>query len=115
MTIPHSPQLEPCLADYTALLVPIPDAPARVYVTAQGIHPTTGYEVRFQRSPLDVYPPEFSLWHIKPTGPVLEVLTPFTSFISFELHGEIRNVIVHDAKGRHEVPLRRLDKALLHA
>src|SRR5262249_34324058 len=89
MTIHHAPQLEPCIADYTASLVPVPDAPARVYVTAQGMHPTSGYEVQFHRSPMDVYPPEFSFWHISPPGPVLEVLTPFISFISFEVRGEI--------------------------
>jgi hypothetical protein len=113
MKIPHS-QLEPCIADYTATLIPIPDAPARVYITAQGVHPTTGYEVQFHRSPIDVYPPEFSLWHLKPTGPVLEALTPFTSFISFELAGAVDHVAIHDAAGRHEVPLRHLGKTILH-
>ena len=78
---PHeSPRPELCSAEYSATLVPVPDGTPKVFITAQGVHATSGYEVMFHASPLDVFPPQFSLWHLRPSGPVTDVLTPFTKF-----------------------------------
>ena len=46
-----------------------------IIVAANGVHPTSGYSVFFERSSLGIFPPEFSLWHTKPNGIVLDVIT----------------------------------------
>lgn len=114
MTMPESPQMEPCSAEYAATLVPVPDGNPTVFILAQGVHPTSGYVVIFHRSPKDIYPPEFSLWHMKPNGTALDVLTPFAEFTSFELHGDVQKVKIVDANGEQVVPVRTIAGALLH-
>src|SRR5277367_2235170 len=83
MTAHAAPQPELCSAEYSATLVPVPDGGFKVFITAQGVHPTAGYEVIFHVSPLDVFPPRFSLWHLKPTGHPTGPSTPFTKFTGF--------------------------------
>lgn len=96
-----------CAASYRAQQVP-----GAVLIFADGIHPTSGYEVFFELSPLDIFPPEFILWHVKPAGVVLDVLTPFTVYTSFKTTGEIERVAVHDANGRHEVEVEQVPDLL---
>lgn len=115
MTTPSSPAPELCAAEYTATRVPpVLDGPAKVFITAQGAHPTSGYRVMFHQSPTDVYPPEFSLWHIRPSGIVLEVLTPFTELVVFDETNRVESVVIVDATGRHQVPTAPLRGNLLH-
>ena len=108
MTAHQSPRPELCSAEYSATLVPVPDGTPKIFVTAQGVHPTSGYEVMFHTSPIDVFPPQFSLWHLKPSGPVLEVLTPFTKFTAFDSKQTVKSVEIIDASGRHKVDVRPL-------
>jgi hypothetical protein len=91
-----APLPELCSAQYTATIVPVPDAGDEVFIQASGVHPTSGYEVFFQKSLIDVYPPEFSLWHIKPSGPVLDVITPFSKFTGFKVEGAVQDC--HDCR-----------------
>jgi hypothetical protein len=114
MSTPSSPVPELCAAEYTATRVPGLDGPAKIFITAQGVHPTSGYSVMFHTSPLDVYPPEFSLWHIKPAGRSLDVLTPFTALTAFDESKQVQNVVVVDAAGRTEVPVKPIGAKLLH-
>jgi hypothetical protein len=105
----HAPlRPELCSAEYSATLVPVPDGTPKIFITAQGVHPTSGYEVMFHRSPLDVYPPEFSLWHLKSSNTVLDVLTPFTKFTAFDEQKPVASVLVVDATGRHHVTVKPL-------
>jgi hypothetical protein len=97
-----------CAATYRAEQVP-----GMVLIFADGIHATSGYTVFFEQSPLDVFPPEYQLWHVKPSGIVLEVLTPFTVYTSFKTTGKIERVVVHDANGRHEVEVEQVPDLLL--
>lgn len=97
-----------CAAQYSATIVQIPDGGDEVFIQASGVHPTSGYEVFFQKSPLDVYPPEFSLWHVKPSGPALDVITPFSKFTGFRAGGVVKQVTISDAKGRHTVAVQKL-------
>jgi hypothetical protein len=76
------------------------------------VHPTSGYVVFFEKSPIDVFPPEFSVWHVKPSGIVLEVLTPFNIYTSFKTTGKVERVVVHDADGRHEVEVEQVPDRL---
>jgi hypothetical protein len=80
------------------------DVYKRVTLTAEGTHEKTGYTVFFEQSPITIFPPEFTLYHMEPGvgGPAL---TPFVISISFIAPQEIRSIVVHDANGRHEVPV----------
>ena len=99
-----------CAASYRAEQVP-----GAVLIFAHGIHSTSGYVVFFEQSPIDVFPPEFSLWHVKPSGVVLDVITPFTEYTSFIAKEKIDTVVVHDVNGKHEVPVEQVpDFALKH-
>jgi hypothetical protein len=107
MTAKIPQNVEPCAAAYRAQQVP-----GAVLIFADGIHPTSGYVTFFEQSPLDIFPPEFLLWHVRPTGFVLEVLTPFTEHTMFKAAEEIKTVVVHDANGRHEVPVEQVPDIL---
>jgi hypothetical protein len=100
-----------CSASYRAQQVP-----GAVLIFADGMHPTSGYQAFFEQSPIDVFPPEFILWHVAPSGIVLQVLTPFTVYTSFKTTGQVERVAVHDANGRHEVGVEQVpDRLLKHA
>ena len=114
MTTSPSPKPELCAAEYTATRVPVPDGPTKIFIAAQGVHSVSGYRVFFHRGQIDVYPPEFSLWHIKPAGVSLDVLTPFTELTAFDETKRVESVVVVDATGRHQVPVKALGDNLLH-
>lgn len=103
---------ELCSAQYTATMVQIPDGGDEIIIQASGVHSTSGYEVFFQRSPLSIYPPEFSLWHIKPSGPVLDVITPFSKFATFPAPDPVQYVVIHDASGAHTVKVQTIGGAV---
>ena len=92
-----------CLASYNAEQVP-----GVVLIHAHGFHPTSGYHVFFELSPLDIFPPQFLLWHIKPSGPVLDVITPFSVSTSFLASEPIKTVVVYDADGKHTVKVEQV-------
>lgn len=92
-----------CSGTYRAQQVP-----NAVILFAEGWHATSGYRVWFEQNMLGVFPPEFILYHEDPTGPVLEVLTPFHVHTAFKASQPVRTVIVHDAEGRHEVPVEQV-------
>lgn len=108
MSAHQSPRPELCSAEYSASLVPVPDGTPKIFITAQGVHPTSGYEVIFHVSASDVFPPHFSLWHLKPSGPVPDVITPFIKFTSFESKETVKTVEITDASGRHKVDVKPL-------
>jgi hypothetical protein len=114
MASPLTPIPELCAAEYSATRVSVPDGPAKIFVTAQGVHATLGYRVMFHTSPADVYPPEFSLWHIKPAGASPDVITPFTELTAFDETGQVQNVVVIDAAGCHQIPVKAIGVKLLH-
>ena len=79
--------------------------PGRVVLKASRSKPTPGHEVRFEESPLTVFPPEFSLVLIPPAGIVQQVITPFEADTFFAATERVKTVKVPDAAGRHEVPV----------
>jgi len=91
-----------CTATYRAEQVP-----GVVMIYAHGMHPTTGYQVFFEQALIDIFPPQFSLWHVQPTTIVAEVITPFGAQASFPATETVDTVTVHDANGSHEVPVEQ--------
>lgn len=96
----RSPSVKLCEARYTAQWFA-----GEVLIVAAGFHPTSGYQVFFQRSPLAAFPPVFSLWHAAPSGPVLNIITAFTSRVTFTAKESIPTVVVNDAQGSHVVKI----------
>jgi hypothetical protein len=102
--------VRPCAASYRAEQVP-----GAVLIFAEGAHATSGYVVFFEKSPLEIFPPQFSLWHVEPSGMVLEVITPFSKYTSFATKTKIDTVVVYDANGKHEVEVEQVpDLAVSH-
>jgi hypothetical protein len=104
---------ELCSAQYTATLVPVPDSGDEVIIQASGMHPTSGYAVFFQKSRIDIYPPEFSLWHVKPSGPTSDVISPFSKFTGFKASGRVKTVTVFDANGRHDISVQKIGGSIV--
>jgi hypothetical protein len=100
-----------CTATYRAQHLP-----GTVIISAEGVHGTTGYQVFFEQSPIRIFPPQFSLWHIEPTGIVGQGSTPFAAQVSFPATDPVARVTVHDATGAHEVPVEQVsDGGMPHA
>lgn len=96
--------LELCTAGYAAIQFLGLNG---VHVYAMGMHATSGYQAFFEPD-CKADPPEFTLWHIAPTGPVLGVLTPFIVSIGCGTREKIEAVIVRDARGEHEIPVQHV-------
>ncbi len=82
-----------------------------VIIFAMGWHPTPGYVDFFEQSPIDIFPPQFILRTIPPTGIVLQVLTPFAIWVMFGASEPVKTVTVHDADGAHEIKVEQLGVA----
>ena len=82
-----------------------------VIIFAMGWHPTPGYVDFFEQSAINIFPPEFILRTIPPSGMVLQVLTPFALWVMFGASEPIKTVTVHDADGSHEIEVEQLDVA----
>lgn len=80
--------------------------PGAVIVHATGDTPSAGYRVWLEKSMIDVYPPEFFLYWEPPGGLAADMMTPFIVHLSFPAEEPIKQVIVHDADGAHEVLVR---------
>jgi hypothetical protein len=74
-----------------------------VVLIAEGSHGTPGFEVFFEPSAIDVFPPEFILKHRRPSGQVIQQETPFTVDTSFNSADTIEELTVLDAQGRQRV------------
>lgn len=79
-----------------------------VTIHAQDKHGTPGYDVFFEQSPLRIFPPQFVLRHVEPTGIITKIATPFAVKISFAASDPLAQVIVHDDQGQHEVPVEQV-------
>jgi hypothetical protein len=74
-----------------------------VIVIADGSHNRAGFKVFFERSPIEIFPPQFILKHKAPATDSASVITPFTETTSFRAGQKVDAVTVHDAKGKHVV------------
>lgn len=82
-----------------------------VIIFAMGWHPTPGYVDFFEQSPIEIFPPEFILRTIPPSGMVPQVLTPFAIWVAFGASEPIKSVTVHDADGAHRIEVEQVDVA----
>lgn len=105
---PAPPQGKPGLAknaEYRA-----EQADGKVTLTARGEHPTAGWKVAFEQLPIEIFPPQYRLVVVQPTGLVAQVITPFEVTTSFEATRPVTNVTIHDARGPHRVPVAQPKK-----
>ncbi len=77
----------------------------KVNLYATGSHPTGGWKTSFEQLPIRIYPPQYRLVCVKPTGIVTQVISPFEVNASFTANNPVPHVIVHDAQGQHRVPV----------
>jgi hypothetical protein len=92
------PALELCAGAYRAQQVS-----GSVILFADGVHPTSGFQAFLTFESPDLNRPRFALWHLRPTGPVLQVATPYGVTTSFQTAHAVDRVVVRDATGTHEV------------
>ncbi len=76
-------------------------------VIAYGKHPTDGFQVWSEDTPIAVFPPEYILKHEPPAGDVAQVETEFVEWTSFPAESEIEGVTVHDADGMHRITVEQ--------
>jgi len=79
-----------------------------VTLKASGSHPTGGYHVFLRTNPAYVYPPVFTLTHLRPLGVVTQQVTRFLKIIQFENRETLRELTVVDAAGTHQVEIKQV-------
>ena len=105
------PQLELCAGTYRARQLS-----GNLVVFAEGIHPTGGFHAFLACDAADPTTPSFALWHVRPSGPVLQIATPFSVWTAFQTMHAISRAIIRDATGVHEVSVdHAIDRAASHA
>ena len=82
----------------------------KVTIYATGEHPTTAWKTRFEQLPIKIYPPQYRLVCVRPSGIVGTVITPFKASTSFDAKTGVKQVVVHDAKGQHKIPVEHDDQ-----
>lgn len=105
MTGPQ-PQLELCAAAYRAQ-----QTAGSLVLFAEGIHPTSGFHPFLFYETASSGPPIFSLWHVRPSGPVLQVATPFSVWSAFQTLRTVSRALVKDANGTHEISVDQAAEA----
>jgi hypothetical protein len=101
------PALELCAASYSAHKLP-----GTILVFAHGVHPTSGFRTLWAHDVAGRSPATLVLWHLRPTGPVLHVITPFSACTSVQTTEDLRSITVRDATGEREIPVEEAPAAL---
>lgn len=102
--VPPPPAGKPELcanAEYSAVA-----SDGKVVITAKGEHPTAGWKVAFEQLPIRIFPPQHRLVCVRPGGVVAQVITPFEATATFKSDGAVREVVVHDTRGPHRIPVK---------
>jgi hypothetical protein len=79
--------------------------PPRLYINARGTLPDQCRTVLIRMSPIDVWPPEFSVEACRVASLCAEVVTPYDVTQDFDLGSIPERIVVHDADGPHEIPV----------
>lgn len=74
-----------------------------LWIVARGSCLSSCWDVSLERSPIAVFPPEFSLEACRSARPCLEVVTPYFVRRQFPMATDPKSVVVHDAAGPHNV------------
>lgn len=81
-----------------------------VTVLALGVHTSgSGWKVFFEQKPIDIFPPEFSLFH-EVVSPSVEPITKYKAEVEFQSPEQVKIVKVQDACGTHEVGVQQMQK-----
>ena len=80
----------------------------KVYIFGNGVHPTAGYRTYFEKAKIAIWPPQFSLMCVKPSGVAAQVLSPFSAKISFAADEPVESVIVTDSNGKQTIKVAQL-------
>ncbi len=94
---------ELCKAIYTAI-----QFKGKVYIFANGVHPTAGYRTYFEKAMIAIWPPQFSLMSEKPIDVVAQVLTPFSIQTSFDADDPVEAVTITDCDGKQTIKVIQL-------
>jgi hypothetical protein len=78
-----------------------------VTIRARGENPTGGWEMKLAQSPLRIWPPQWMLASKKPDGIATQAFTPFDVSTSFKSDQPVKQIVVTDAAGRHEVAVEQ--------
>jgi len=79
-----------------------------ITLKAEGSHPTGGYQVFLKRNPVYVFPPSFTLTHIRPVGETNQLITPFLLTSQFECKETLKEIVVVDAAGSNQVEVKQV-------
>lgn len=87
-----------CSAVYHAEQVP-----GMVIINAYGEHNSGGWQTFMEQLPIEIWPPQFRLVCIPPTGFSTDAITPFHARACFGAAERVETVTIHDADGQHEI------------
>jgi hypothetical protein len=77
--------------------------PGNVIIRAWGVHPTSGFIVRFSKRDATALPPEFDLLHTPPDEPVEDEEREFFKVTRFHASERVERVTVYDRRGAHHL------------
>lgn len=100
------PQLELCVGTYR-----VQQTSGSLVIFAEGIHPTSGFNPFLFCDTANADFPVFSLWHVRPSGPVLQVATPFSVWSAFQTLRTVSRALIRDANGTHEISVDQAAEA----
>lgn len=75
----------------------------RVFIFANGVHPSAGHRTMLAKAAIAIWPPQFSLTCKPPSGASAQVLSPFSAQVSFEAPDPVEAVIITDSNGQHTI------------
>lgn len=79
-----------------------------VYVFANGVQPTAGYQTYLERAKIAIWPPQYSLVCLKPSGVAAQVITPFSVRASFKAEEAVESIIVTDSASKQTIKVVQL-------
>jgi len=79
-----------------------------VTVVVYGSHDTSGFKVTLQQKPIEIFPPQYYLFHESPSGISLPVVTPFVVSAHFRSSNAIDKVVIEDGRGCHDVAIEQV-------
>ena len=82
--------------------------PGMVLIKAEGTVPNPGYEVKFVRLPITIWPPQHALMWKAPEGPVIQPTRKYVVWTAFPAEEKIDVVTVFDSRGRREIKVEQV-------
>ena len=91
----------------TASTIKAVQTPGVVTITAEGNKPSPKYDVALEQSPEAIFPPQFVLTLNPPEDIDVMPITLFIATATFGAHEPVKEVVVVDAQGPHEVQVEQ--------